>query len=251
MDTSVTISVIAVLLAALGYYENRRGNTIQLRQAVALEESNRIALGQGNPPMPASPRLAFVPNRWPLVVLAILLAMNLAVTGFSYYDRHYRNPIPHVFQEYQAESGPWPNTPRTCNVTLNGNELMASQSDYASYHVILVCGIVNPTVDRLESSDIKVSEPFTISSGTINIVAPYSQAMLKNIAQHIKDATATTPKGHTFSLGYPVWYQVALVPNTGTCKTADIRRLSDIPQCGGQLLPEVASQLGFAEGVVQ
>jgi len=85
------LSLIALIVAGLGYYENRRSNNIQLRQAVALEESNRIALGQGAETMaaPLSAPVVFTPSRWPALVLLILLLMNLGVTGFDYYERHH------------------------------------------------------------------------------------------------------------------------------------------------------------------
>jgi hypothetical protein len=86
------LSVIALIVAALGYYENRRSNNIQLRQAIALEESNRIALGQGAEmnAVPSSAPAVFIPSRWPVLSLFVLLLMNFGVTGFDYYERHYK-----------------------------------------------------------------------------------------------------------------------------------------------------------------
>ncbi|MGB9382984.1 hypothetical protein [Candidatus Binatus sp.] len=90
MDTSTILSAIALLVAGFGYYENRRGNNIQLRQAVALEKSNQISLGQRAESMASvSSSPSIKPNQWPAFALLVLLLMNIGVTAFSYYDRHY------------------------------------------------------------------------------------------------------------------------------------------------------------------
>jgi hypothetical protein len=97
---SLSISVLALILTALGYYENRRSNNIQLRQALALEESNRIARGEGGEAVAATPipnaPTSFTPSRWPALTLLILLLMNLGVTSFDYYDLHHKEPTPFV-----------------------------------------------------------------------------------------------------------------------------------------------------------
>src|ERR1700693_755483 len=83
--------LLALIVAAGGYYETRRNNNIQERQAKALEELNRIAAVSGGQAMPETPSAVPAPgfNRWPALTLLVLLLMNLGVTGFDYFDRHY------------------------------------------------------------------------------------------------------------------------------------------------------------------
>ena len=88
MSATVILTLLALIVAILGYYESRRSNDIQLRQAVALEESNRITTGREPSTKMATPPSALTrlgPTRWPVFVLLILLLMNAGVTGFDYY----------------------------------------------------------------------------------------------------------------------------------------------------------------------
>ncbi len=88
MGVPEVLSAIALIVAALGYYENRRSNNIQLRQAIALEESNQIARkGEVQAVVPPNAATAFEPSRWPAAVLLVLLLMNVAVTAFDYHKR--------------------------------------------------------------------------------------------------------------------------------------------------------------------
>lgn len=90
MGSSEIISVLALLIAIGGYYETRRSNNIQLRQAVALEESNRIAVGSGGgsamvTPLHSIPSTPLQPksSRWSILALGALLLMNLGVTAVN------------------------------------------------------------------------------------------------------------------------------------------------------------------------
>jgi hypothetical protein len=85
MNISIIISGLGLIVAGLGYWETRRSNSIQERQAIAFEEANAIALRAAGQEIPmATPEsVVFRRSYASVVALAILLLMNFAVTGFS------------------------------------------------------------------------------------------------------------------------------------------------------------------------
>jgi hypothetical protein len=156
--------------------------------------------------------------------------------------------MPYLFLKYEAPSGPTDVAHMMCTATINGSALLMYQNNY---HVAVACGTTDSTVDRLEDRRLTVSKPFTIQEGEIAITAPYGKEMLDYI-QHLTSVEtgirsvrkrhlgiASTPVSEQF----PVWYQAILLPNSG-CDVSDIHRLSDVPRCGGVILPVLVTLTG-------
>jgi hypothetical protein len=153
--------------------------------------------------------------------------------------------MPMLFQSYETQASPV-SLHRTCNATINGSALTPYQNDY---RVSVICAINDPTLDRSENRLLAISKPFAIQEGRIAISTPYSKEMMDHILLHLTTAETGIPKGTVAEEIFPLWYQVALLPKNG-CDGSDVHRLSDVPRCGGMLLPEVRSLNVMVSGVV-
>ncbi|MGO9455265.1 MAG: hypothetical protein ACLQDV_30085 [Candidatus Binataceae bacterium] len=142
------------------------------------------------------------------------------------------NPL---FVDYTAISG----NPSfgQCLAVITGSPLVKYREDY---DVAIMCGIQDTTIDRLENRKVAISKPFSIQDGSMQITVPYSKAMIDSIHDHLSLQATGVPEGQPLVGQYSLWYQVVLLPKTD-CEVSDIHRLSDIPRCGGRLLPQVVA----------
>jgi hypothetical protein len=133
---------------------------------------------------------------------------------------------PRVIQAWGSADG------KTCPVTINSISFILERDRYV---FAVVCGLVDPTVDKFEDRRITISAPFTIREGPVDIDTPASKIMLDGIAKMKADALKSLPPAIQKHAGIQVqiWFQVILIPK-GT-NTADIQRLSDVARYGGKI----------------
>jgi hypothetical protein len=109
----------------------------------------------------------------------------------------------------------WGGNKDGCNSTIDTTTILSFEK---SYKLMLLCGFIDPTIDKMEDERIFVSNPFDIRPGGVTIVATYTPkpAEMKDI-----------------NLPY-VWHMPVLIP-PGVPKEK-ISRMSDIEKFGGKLL---------------
>lgn len=98
------------------------------------------------------------------------------------------------------------------------------------YKLAMVCGIVDPTVDKMEDDRITFSKPFTIIAGQISIASPYSSNMTAFL-QKLRAANNTGQPLH-----FQVWHFPLLVPND--VQLNNISTLSAFLKAGGKIYRE-------------
>jgi hypothetical protein len=126
------------------------------------------------------------------------------------------------------------------DVTIDGSTL----ADFAdAYNVVIVCGLVDPAVDRYEQTRIAASAPFTIASAPITIRVNHSPSMVEVMEAAVEEATAAFRASNPeVPIGTPlliqiqsrVWTEVILLPK-GVAST-EIHRLSDVPRFQGKIV---------------
>jgi hypothetical protein len=95
-----------------------------------------------------------------------------------------------------------------------------------SYYLVGVCGLSDPSIDVLQQTGITISTPFTITSGGVNIFAPYSPTMLAAV----KNTVTNIPN----TMNINMWYQPVLVPKDSDL--SKVTRLLDVKKAGGKIL---------------
>lgn len=121
-----------------------------------------------------------------------------------------------------------------CNALVDVAQLISYKDKYS---VVLVCGLPDSTIDRLEDTRITVTKPFSIRLGDpVVMSAPYSESMLIEMKARFDQQLRglSLKKGETVTFLFSKWSEIVLVP-TGTNMSA-IQRLSDIPRVGGKIL---------------
>jgi hypothetical protein len=86
------------------------------------------------------------------------------------------------------------------------------------YKVALACQVVDPTVDRFDEERIAVSNPFTITGGSVIILVNYKGTKMEGVAK----------------TGGQTQFTAFLFPKDEDVRS--IKRLSDVPKYGGILL---------------
>jgi hypothetical protein len=171
---------------------------------------------------------------WPWIVMALLavvmwIPVYLTYTGTQQQSKTKGADIL-VNWGTGADNG-W------CQGIVDGAQLAGYQD---KYRIALVCGMSDPTIDRISDTRITISQLFTIQPQLIGITAPFSQTMSdavkKNLEQAIK--TRMPPAGGIVTVSWYPWYQVVLLPVGAD--PSDIHRLSDVSHYGGILLPDAA-----------
>ena len=165
---------------------------------------------------------------WPILVMALLMAMSWVPYVLSLSDQPMRNAL-------KVTAG---TNPDSCNGEVNGALLMRFQE---KYDVALACGIADPTIDKYRDERITVSRPFTIRDQTIAITVPFNSAMAEAIKKarddFMKGLTQQKPPKGTVVFGIQqmmIWNNLLLLPKGAD--VAGIHRLSDVPRHGGQVL---------------
>jgi hypothetical protein len=126
--------------------------------------------------------------------------------------------LPEILQSYGGDSAN-----QTCTGQIDTSRLIGFQDDY---HLILLCGVADPTIDAQEDTRIAISSGFHINGGPMVIVMG-----LGAIKEVWKDKLPLPPgQGISFSL----WHTVAIVPNDIDVST--VKRASDIKKVGGRIL---------------
>ncbi len=122
-----------------------------------------------------------------------------------------------------------------CVAILNSAPLM----EYSEkYDVAVVCGIIDPKVDKYQDQRITISQAFTIRPGAIDIETPSAKSMLDAVENIKKESLKGFPakKGTKIRMQLPMWYEAVLIPKG--MGVADIRKLADVPRYGGRILPQ-------------
>lgn len=124
-------------------------------------------------------------------VTVICMLLTWGAVGFDYYDRYYAQPPSGCFLHLLLD---WGTGDSDCRAKLVTEQLLGFSQQYA---VVLVCGVENPSVERLKETLISVSNPYRIISGQILMVAPLRSAMVDDFRKN--------PGGR-------LWYLPILVP---------------------------------------
>jgi len=118
-----------------------------------------------------------------------------------------------------------------CNSSIDMSKILTFRK---SYKVAMVCGLTDPTKDKLDDETITVSGPYTIIPGGIQIVAPLRPAMAEKIKAIQQAALAAAQANRPFALDLQVWYDPIIIPNN--VSPAKISKLSDVLSLGGKIL---------------
>ncbi len=140
-----------------------------------------------------------------VVLIAAFVAAFLSV--YDIVDRHTSTP-PVISQTLTS----WGRDRAGCVGQVQGSALGRWRGDYDVY---LACGVVDPTVDKFNESNISISQPFKIESTPISIAVPYSPDMRNQMQQGMP----------------PLWFEIVLLPKH--VNVGDVRKLSDIKSLGG------------------
>jgi hypothetical protein len=138
---------------------------------------------------------------------------------------------------YGGTSDPLKQT-QTCTADIDTSRLTGFADDY---RLVLLCGIMDASIDYLDDTRIAVSAPFHISTnsngpGIMGIVAP-----LGKLAEVAKTAGSpppglTAPPGQSFSVTFQMWHAIAIIPND--VQSSSINKASDVKQLGGRIITE-------------
>jgi hypothetical protein len=129
--------------------------------------------------------------------------------------------LPFVIQGYQSPPLPafvvgWGGAMDGCGAAIDTSGFVRVAE---KYRLLLICRIIDPSIDQMEDEKIAVSKPFGITGGIVQILIAYSpSAPIREVAK----------------LGTTTNIQVALLPKDQD--GSRIKRLSDILREGGQIL---------------
>jgi hypothetical protein len=146
---------------------------------------------------------------WGMVVAVAILAF---MTG-SLVAVYATGSLPTVFTGWGGDA-----TSKTCNANFDTSRLVAMKD---KYHVILICGMADPTTDPQEDTRISISKPFTITGQPLGIVTPFGA---------LTSATDTIPPSQFVGL----WHSAALIPKD--IEVSELKRVSDIEKRGGRMI---------------
>ena len=146
-------------------------------------------------------------SKWPLVlscsIVAFLFGALVAVKSSG--------GVPNVI-------GAWSPGPNNCTVSIDTSKLVSFRD---KYKVIAVCGIGDPTIEKLDDDRITVSNAFEIIPGAIQIQTPYSERMKQFGVAH-----GTNP--------FDVWFEAVIIPND--VQPGRIGRLRDVLGMNGKII---------------
>jgi hypothetical protein len=136
----------------------------------------------------------------------------------------------HLFLSYGADGE------HICHAVLDGS-LLVQWSD--NFRLVLVCGIVDPSIDQYSNRHITVSSSFTIIHPTaIDISARHKPGTEKEIQRIINAQLVAIPKQARKSVGveWTLWYNPVLLPPK--VNPEDIQQLGNVAKLGGIIVPE-------------
>lgn len=127
--------------------------------------------------------------------------------------------------------GSWGTTGPSCWATVDTSRLLSFRKEY---DLALVCGVTNPTIDKLADTRVSISNLFVIRAEPLTITTPYSKDMTEAINKLVDEARKTAPEGTPMPVQVQIWWEPILVKK-GT-DMATIHRLSDVTRYGGKIL---------------
>jgi hypothetical protein len=149
--------------------------------------------------------------------------------------------LPNIFLNYggQIENGEG-----RCTADIDPSRLTGFAEDY---RLVLLCGIMDPSVDPLDDTRIAVSSSFHITdSKMVGIVASLGKlgdAAKDQVerAEHARSSTAGPPDTTT-TVQFQMWHALAIIPKD--VQSQSIKKASDIKQLGGRVLTEPVGSWG-------
>lgn len=162
-------------------------------------------------------------------VLLGLIVVGLMVSTWSLWLQYQRQGA----EKEKVLIGWGVHDPFKCGGIVNGGPLLDYRDEY---EVVVVCGLIDRTIDRFKSKQISVSQRFAIRKGRQHIDFPVNNRMSKSIQKGIEQIKQRavkqgTAKGQLIPILLNKWYTVALVPKG--LDLSLIERMSDIPRHGG------------------
>lgn len=150
-----------------------------------------------------------------LLPLLIVASISFALGEYSVHSNNQLPPEPLsiIFGSYSGDG-------QNCTASIDTSKLIDFSN---SYHLILLCGITDPTVDPEEDTKISVSAPFNINGGGMNIATPLGA---------INGALKKPGEGQVTR--YQMWHVAALIPKD--VDPSNIKRVSDVEKLKGKVI---------------
>jgi hypothetical protein len=134
---------------------------------------------------------------------------------------------PYLFLSYGADAE------KACSATLDGSPLNRLSN---KYRIALICGIVDPSVDKWQDTRITISPAFTIQTSALTIQVFHSKSAATAIQHLIAVQARSIPTAAKKIIGiqWTMWYQAILLPNNVSPKQTHC--LLDVRQMGGVIV---------------
>lgn len=129
----------------------------------------------------------------------------------------------------------WGPTPTGCYLDVDTSRLSTFRN---KYYLLVVCGLSDPAMDKLQQTAITISKPFEIIPGEIRMFAQYGPEMARLLSQGIIPADAQGPMGAAgcrIGDGY-MWFLPVLLPKDAELSKITNPTLSDVRKQGGKIL---------------
>jgi len=142
--------------------------------------------------------------------------------------------------------GPLPNS-SGCTAMIDASKLPVAFRD--KYEIAMVCGFVDPSVDRQKDTRISVSALFT-PQDALQISLPFSKTMADALAAEqraaIEKLIPRPTSGTLVGVMNMVWFEVILLPKGSD--RSNIQKLSDVLTAGGKIA-EARASVGVGRNV--
>ncbi len=156
---------------------------------------------------------AFIRDKYePKRTISLPLVISWAIVSFMFgvlITVRATGGVPNVVTSYGVGQG-------ACNAIIDTSRLLEFRNDF---RIILLCGLVDPTVDMLDNKNVVVSNTFEITPGGIPIVAT-----------DVKSVTMA----NALKTGGSLWVMPALIP--ARVDANKISTLGDVPRVGGKII---------------
>ncbi len=168
-----------------------------------------------------------------LLIMVIISWATLATNlGYQAYIRFiYRQPkvFDSLFVLWGTDIG------KSCSAVIDASKILEWQE---KYRVALICGFIDPTVDRVKDSRITVTRAYTILNEQTPMSASYSKEMTDGIANILLSARVQAPSPPPgiqaqLQISWVPWWDAVVLPKE--VDPADIHTLSDVKDHGGEI----------------
>lgn len=139
---------------------------------------------------------------------------------------------PNFFMAYGGRRDP---IRPTCFATVDTSSLAGFADDY---RLIMICGVVDASVDAMDDTQISVSSPFYIS---VNGSGAATKDMVVPIDKLVEYARKENPQppgqlrpGQEQAVSFQMWHMLALIPKE--VQSDSIKKPADVGQLGGRIL---------------